>query len=90
MNIYCKRCHRKMYPTPIENVGEVWSERIEYDCSNPLCSNYGIILEQELSWKKRFILWIHGLKKNVTDFAHSTLAWITARLKEVPVPFKRY
>ena len=78
-----------MYPTPIETIGEVWSERIEYDCSNPLCSNYGIILEQELTWKKKISRWILGLKKRVPATVLSTYAEIVALLKVLTVPFKR-
>lgn len=59
-----------MFGDPILVIGEVYYESTEYTCSNALCINYGVIIQQELTWKKKILQCINGLKKNILNIAH--------------------
>ena len=69
-----------MFPTP--NFGEVYYIKEEYDCSNPICSNYGVVIERRLTWINRFSTWIDGLKQNVTNIARSLFASMVAASRD--------
>lgn len=79
-----------MFGDPIIVIGEVYNESLEYTCSNSLCSNYGVIIEQEATWKKRYTQWKAGWQKKVKDFALTFHAKIDVLLRGILVLFKRY